>query len=71
NPFKTFPQNWKLALNEEEKEKYFAAGEIAKRVKKEARQRVKAGVRLVDLCEEIEGRIRQLGGLPAFPCNIG
>ncbi|MBO3808109.1 MAG: type II methionyl aminopeptidase [Candidatus Brockarchaeota archaeon] len=58
-------------MNEEEKEKYFAAGEIAKRVKKEARQRVKAGVRLVDLCEEIEGRIRQLGGLPAFPCNIG
>ncbi len=58
-------------LNEEEKEKYFAAGEIARRVKKEARQRVKAGARLVDLCEEIEDRIRQLGGQPAFPCNIG
>lgn len=58
-------------MNEEEKEKYFAAGDIAKRVKKEARQQVKAGVKLVDLCEEIEDRIRQLGGLPAFPCNIG
>ncbi|MBO3842444.1 MAG: type II methionyl aminopeptidase [Candidatus Brockarchaeota archaeon] len=68
---KPFPRIGSRLLNEEEKEKYFAAGEIAKRVKKEARQRVKAGVRLVDLCEEIEGRIRQLGGLPAFPCNIG
>ncbi|MEM2997348.1 MAG: type II methionyl aminopeptidase [Thermoproteota archaeon] len=58
-------------MNEEEKEKYFTAGDIAKRVKKEARQQVKAGVKLVDLCEEIEDRIRQLGGLPAFPCNIG
>ncbi|NHV98014.1 MAG: type II methionyl aminopeptidase [Thaumarchaeota archaeon] len=58
-------------MNEEEREKYFAAGEIAKRVKKETRQRVKAGVKILDLCEEVEDRIRQLGGLPAFPCNIG
>ncbi|MEM2929927.1 MAG: type II methionyl aminopeptidase [Thermoproteota archaeon] len=58
-------------MNEEEKEKYLAAGEIARRVKRESRQWVKAGVKLVNLCDEIEGRIRELGGLPAFPCNIG
>lgn len=58
-------------MNEEEKEKYLAAGGIARRVKKESRRWVKPGVRLVDLCDEIEGRIRELGGLPAFPCNIG
>jgi len=58
-------------LNEEEKEKYLAAGEIARRVKKDSRQWIKAGLRLTDLCGKIEGRIRELGGLPAFPCNIG
>ncbi len=68
---KPFPKIGSRLLNEEEREKYFAAGDIAKRVKKEARQQVKAGVKLVELCKEIEDRIRQLGGLPAFPCNIG
>jgi len=58
-------------LNEEEKGKYLAAGEIARRVKKESRHWVKPGVRLVDLCDKIEERIRELGGLPAFPCNVG
>jgi len=50
--------------------KYLAAGEIAKRVKSESRKWVKEGESLLDLCERIEKRIEELGGSPAFPCNI-
>jgi len=59
-----------LALNEDEMEKYLAAGEIARKVKKESRKWVREGVSLLDLCEKIESRIVELGGSPAFPCNI-
>lgn len=59
-----------MVLNEEEMKKYLAAGEIAKRVKKESRKWVKEGGLLLELCEKIEKRIEELGGAPAFPCNI-
>jgi methionyl aminopeptidase len=58
-------------LNEEEKGKYLMAGEVARRVKKEVRQWVKPGETLLELSVRIEERISELGGLPAFPCNIG
>lgn len=58
-------------MNEEEKNKYLIAGEIAWRVKEEAYQWVKPGETLLELSRKIEDRIRELGGLPAFPCNIG
>jgi len=58
-------------LNEEEESKYLAAGKIAGRVKKESRQWVRPGETLFELSERIEEIIRELGGLPAFPCNIG
>lgn len=57
-------------MNEDEIKKYLAAGEIAKKVKKESRKWVREGVSLLDLCEKIEGRIVELGGELAFPCNI-
>jgi methionyl aminopeptidase len=57
-------------LNEDEIRKYLAAGEIAKRVKKDSRKWVKKGESLLDLCEKVEKRIEELGGSPAFPCNI-
>ncbi|MEM3658109.1 MAG: type II methionyl aminopeptidase [Candidatus Hadarchaeum sp.] len=50
--------------------KYTAAGEIAKRVKRDSRKWVREGEPLLDLCEKIERRIVELGGAPAFPCNI-
>ncbi|MEM2940804.1 MAG: type II methionyl aminopeptidase [Thermoproteota archaeon] len=58
-------------MNEEEKSKYLAAGKIAGRVKKESRRWVKPDETLFELSERIEELIRELGGLPAFPCNIG
>jgi methionyl aminopeptidase len=27
--------------------------------------------RVLDVCEEVEGKIREFGGRPAFPCNVG
>jgi len=52
-------------------EKYRKAGEISARVKKEVMERVKPGMRILELAEFIEKRILELGGKPAFPVNIG
>ncbi len=49
---------------------YRKAGDIAARVRDEAARRVKPGLKAIDLCEWVENRIRELGGQPAFPCNI-
>lgn len=51
-------------------QKYLEAGRIAARVREEAAQRVREGTKLLDLCEWVEARIRELGGQPAFPCNV-
>lgn len=29
------------------------------------------GRRILDVCEEVEGKIREFGGRSAFPCNVG
>jgi len=55
----------------EEREAYLKAGLIASRVREEVRSRVKVGARILDICEFVERRIRELGGEPAFPCNVG
>ena len=51
-------------------EKYEKAGEILKKVKEEVVKLVKPGVKLLDVAEFVEKRIVELGGKPAFPCNI-
>ncbi len=51
-------------------EKYLEAGKIAKQVREEAVKLIKPGVRLLEVAEFVESRIRELGGEPAFPCNI-
>lgn len=60
-----------MPLEEEALAKLIKAGEIAKRVREEAERLVKPGARLLELAEYIENRIRELGGDPAFPVNIG
>lgn len=47
------------------------AGYIARVVLEGAVKFAKPGVKLLDLAEYVEGRIRELGGDPAFPVNIG
>ena len=46
------------------------AGRIASRVRRRARSHVEVGMRLIDICDSVETWIRELGGEPAFPCNV-
>ncbi|MEM0074819.1 MAG: type II methionyl aminopeptidase [Conexivisphaerales archaeon] len=51
-------------------EAYQRAGSIAASVLKFAQEITKEGIKVIDLCEELEEKIKKLGGLPAFPCNV-
>lgn len=58
-------------LDEESISKLLKAGEIAKRAVDYASRILKPGVKLLELAEKVEDYIRELGGEPAFPVNIG
>jgi methionyl aminopeptidase len=55
---------------EEVHEKTIRAGRILKLVREEVIRLVKPEVRLLEIAEFVENRIRELGAEPAFPCNI-
>lgn len=57
-------------LSDEALEKYIRAGRIAARVREEMRRIVREGMPLIEICETAENMIRELGGSPAFPCNV-
>lgn len=57
-------------LDDEVLEKYIRAGRIAARVRDEIKRFVREGMPLIEVCEAAEGMIREMGGSPAFPCNI-
>ncbi|MEM0340272.1 MAG: type II methionyl aminopeptidase [Acidilobaceae archaeon] len=46
------------------------AGSVAASVRRYAEKLVKPGAKASHICEELERMIVELGGLPAFPCNI-
>lgn len=54
----------------DEREALIKAGEIARQVKKEVVDLIKPGAKLYDIAEFVERRIVELGGKPAFPCNL-
>ena len=58
-------------MDSETLEKYKKAGEISKQIKKEVLEKIKPGVKILELAGFIEKRILELGGKPAFPVNIG
>ena len=58
-------------MNKEEIESARKAGEIVKKIKKEAIIWIKQGMPLIELAEKIETQIVKLGGKPAFPVNLG
>lgn len=58
-------------MDSETLEKYKKAGEISKQVKKEVLEKIKPGMKILELAGFIEKRILELGGKPAFPVNIG
>lgn len=49
---------------------YQKAGRIASEVRETARNTNYIGSRLLDICDALENKIKQLGGLPAFPVNV-
>jgi methionyl aminopeptidase len=55
---------------EERFEKTIKAGEVLRQVREEVRPRIKPGVKLLEVAEFVENRIRELGAEPAFPVNI-
>lgn len=50
---------------------YIQAGQIARKIRRTFENKVKDGTKVLELCEAIENEIEELGGKPAFPCNIG
>jgi len=58
-------------FSDEEIEKYLEAGKIASKIKKRIEGKIREGIKVEELCEEVEEEIVSLGGNPAFPCNIG
>jgi len=59
-----------LKMEKEIIEKYKKAGEISKKVKIYAKPKVKDGTKILELAENIENKIKELGGGIAFPTNI-
>ena len=57
-------------MDEEELRYYVKAGEIAARVREYVAHIVRPGMRIIELVENVEKKIRELGGQPAFPCNV-
>ncbi|RUM47627.1 MAG: type II methionyl aminopeptidase [Hyperthermus sp.] len=51
-------------------QEYVLAGKIASKVRENVTRTVKPGLKLIDICNMAEYTIRELGGQPAFPCNI-
>lgn len=51
-------------------EKYREAGKILHQVRAETKDLVKVGGSLLEVAEFVENRTIELGGKPAFPCNI-
>ncbi len=57
-------------MKSEDIEKIKEAGEIAKAVMSYAREIVKPGVKLLEIAENIDSKIIELGGRAAFPVNL-
>ncbi|MBU0959429.1 MAG: type II methionyl aminopeptidase [Nanoarchaeota archaeon] len=51
-------------------EQILKAGDIAKQVKTYIKPLIKTGIPLLEIAEKIESKIVELGGKPAFPCNL-
>ncbi|MGC9310751.1 MAG: type II methionyl aminopeptidase [Candidatus Aenigmatarchaeota archaeon] len=49
---------------------YKKAGAIARTVREEAKKMVKPGLPLIELADALEKKIREAGGVPAWPVNI-
>lgn len=51
-------------------EKYLKAGKIASEARNFGASKIVVGVKLIDVCDDVEKKIFELGGVPAFPAQI-
>ena len=51
-------------------EMYKKSGEIVSKIRSMAVDHVKADMKILDLVEYVEDNIIEMGGKPAFPCNV-
>ena len=58
------------AIEDEAIKKTIKAGQILRQVREEAVKLIKPGVKILEVAEFVENRIRELGAEPAFPCNL-
>lgn len=58
-------------FSDDEENYYIQAGLIAGKIRRIFENRINEGLKVLELCEAIEGEIENLGGKPAFPCNVG
>lgn len=49
---------------------YKKSGEIVSKIRSMAVDHVEANMKILDLVEFVEGNIIEMGGMPAFPCNV-
>ncbi len=55
----------------QELDKLVKSGRILAEVREFVRAMAIQGKPVLDVCEDVEGKIRELGANPAFPCNVG
>ncbi|WP_292488077.1 type II methionyl aminopeptidase [Methanohalobium sp.] len=67
---KSDDNNLKQYSEEEIIQKYMDAGDILSKAREEGKNRVKKGEKLLEVAGAVEQTIIDLGGHPAFPCNI-
>lgn len=60
-----------LAIVSQQLEMFAKSGRILVQVREFVKTLPLAGSSVLELCEQVEGKIRGLGGEPAFPCNVG
>jgi methionyl aminopeptidase len=58
-------------LSDEALRSYREAGRIASKIRRLVPKIVREGVDVIFICEKIEAAVVELGGKPAFPCNVG
>ncbi|BDB97010.1 type II methionyl aminopeptidase [Saccharolobus caldissimus] len=57
-------------MSEDELDKLLRAGQIAAKARDEVSKDIKANVKVLDICEEVENIIIENKAFPAFPCNL-
>jgi methionyl aminopeptidase len=57
-------------VSDKDLECYRKAGGIVGEIRKAVPHLVQEDMKIVDICERVEGMILRLGGKPAFPCNV-